>query len=151
MTGAESKTLRESLGLPVSWLAAAAGVRQRTVSYWESGHELIPQDVEALLLKVEAQLLDLLKALKSPADGSATYLIRYRTDADLWAFEPSLGHLPASAYAAMIGWQRWALISQGLPFEIIWMEPEEYRSWLGARDDSAAMRQAWASNLATDH
>ena len=37
MTSAELKTLRESLGLPVQWLAERANVQRRSVEYWEAG------------------------------------------------------------------------------------------------------------------
>ena len=35
MTSAELKTLRESPGLPVQWLAERANVQRRTVEYWK--------------------------------------------------------------------------------------------------------------------
>jgi DNA-binding XRE family transcriptional regulator len=53
MTSAELKTLRESLGLSVSWLAAQVGVNERTVNYWESGKTSVPAKVAGLVLGLE--------------------------------------------------------------------------------------------------
>ena len=53
MTPAELKTIRESLGLTVQWLADRAGVKLRTVQYWESGRSGVPADVSELLLRID--------------------------------------------------------------------------------------------------
>ena len=56
MTPAELKTLREACGLPQSWLAHQAQVNERTVRYWESGKSSVPDDVAALISRIDAQL-----------------------------------------------------------------------------------------------
>jgi DNA-binding transcriptional regulator YiaG len=62
MTGAELKTLRQSMGLTKPWCARnVAGVALRTWIYWEDGRDgaspTIPLDVIANMLEVE-QLLE---------------------------------------------------------------------------------------------
>ncbi|OJW50289.1 MAG: hypothetical protein BGO63_11290 [Candidatus Accumulibacter sp. 66-26] len=118
MTGAEFKTLRESLNLPVSWVARQGGVRERTVSYWEASGAPVPQDMERLLLDVEQKLNQL-----ATADAEGIPLLRYRTDADLWKHKPEMRPLPATAYAAMLGWRRRHLLAAGRPAPIDWFQP----------------------------
>lgn len=115
MTGAEFKTLRESLGLPVSWVASQGGVRERTVSYWESSGAPVPHDMERLLLDVERKLNQL-----AISEADAAPLLRYRTNADLWKHKPEMHPLPTTAYAAMLGWRRRFLMAAGRAAPIDW-------------------------------
>lgn len=117
MTGAEFKTLRESLGLPVSWVAAQGGVRERTVSYWEATSAPVPTDMEALLLAIERKLARL-----ATTDDDTTPLLRYRSNSDLWEHRPDLHPLPVTAYAAMLGWRRRHLLAAGRPASIDWFQ-----------------------------
>lgn len=50
MTSAQLKALRESLGLSQQWLADQSNVQKRTVAYWESGRNQVPEDVSDIIL-----------------------------------------------------------------------------------------------------
>lgn len=111
MTGAQLKTLRESLGLTAQWIADQAGVRLRTAQYWEAGGRGVPDDVAALLMRVEAmhqhglaaalaQLDDTIARMGEPPE--VVELRRYGTDAELWDAHPDLHPLPASCHAALL-------------------------------------------------
>lgn len=145
MTGAELKTLRESLGLTVAWVAEQAQVKHRTVTYWESGRFPVPSDVAAMLTAIESQLHNRMDALDRHLMVAHRNLIRYRTDSDLWDFEPDLRPLPATSHAAMLGWLRHKRFAQGWPVGIVWMNPGEYREWLGHSQDDPTKRFAWAA------
>jgi DNA-binding transcriptional regulator YiaG len=56
MTPAELKTMRESLGLSINWLAERAGVSPRSAQYWESGERSVPSDVEELLIDIDLMM-----------------------------------------------------------------------------------------------
>ena len=154
MTGAELNTLRKSLGLPVSWVAEQSGVRQRSVNYWESGRFAVPDDVAELLVQTEKRLRErcsqMRRAVVASFDAGAVVLFRYRSDEDLWAFEPDIAHLPNSTHAMMISWLSHALEQDSIkPLCIIWMEPEEYHLWLrdGNLKDSFCTRSMWAADV----
>ena len=156
MTGAELNTLRKALGLPVSWVAEQAGVRQRSVNYWESGRFAVPDDVAELLIQTDKRLRERFE-MRFAAVSQATYddpfvLFRYRSDEDLWSFEPDFAPLPNSTHAMLISWL-WLSYAQeqdGIkPPCIIWMEPEEYHLWLrdGNLKDSFFARSMWAASV----
>lgn len=154
MTPAELKTMRESLGLSAQWVADQAGVRLRTVQYWEAGRMPVPEDVAALLSRIDAQyeraVNEALAALKdAPEKPAEAVLVRYRTDTDLWRFRQDMEPLPASSHATLLSRVRRALWAAGVPSVIEYMEPDEYLAWLGNRKDNDAMRAAWA-DLKTD-
>ena len=52
ISGLELKCLRESLHLSQQHLANIAGVKDRTVRYWESGHTKVPADVVISLKEI---------------------------------------------------------------------------------------------------
>ena len=152
MTAAELKTLREALGLSVSWLAIQAGVRVRTVNYWESGKTPVPQDVEEIMRELEAQALTAVNQavetyIASGSPGEVT-LLRYRTDADLWKYREDMRGLPATFHAAMLYRASYALRDNGANVHMIY-ESEAYESWRKSQDlaDSEASRAAWATLL----
>lgn len=150
MTPAELKTLRESLGISAQWVADQAGVRLRTVQYWEAGKMPVPEDVAALLTRIDEQyeraVGAALAALKeAPQQPTEVVLLRYRTDADLWRFRPDMEPLPSSSHAALLSRVRRALWTAGMPSVIEYMEPDEYMAWLGKRRNNEAMRAAWAA------
>ena len=142
MTGAELKTLRETLGLPVSWLADQAQVRQRSVNYWESGRFSVPEGIATMILDVETRLRRKYCELMVYVENGSPCLVRYRTHNEMLAYEPDLGSLPASAYAAMLGW-----IRLHTPIRIVWMESGVYRDWLGDRNECLATRLSWCASL----
>lgn len=111
MSGAELKTIREYLGLPASWLATKAEVRERTVNYWESGKTPVPSDVadivDDLLEKrkrsvKEALLLidDLIK--KRGRVPHAVTLRRFKHELELWQAHPEMNGLPVTYHASIL-------------------------------------------------
>lgn len=153
MTPAELKTIRESLGLPLQWVADQARVKLRTAQYWEQGRFAVPDDVAQMLIGLDDQLWQLvaryLEQVKAVADDQDALpeeivLLRYRTDNDLWKFYPDFRPIPASTHATLISRLRRRLWEIGVPSIIEYMEPAEYRAWLGARADSEDLRSQWA-------
>lgn len=153
MTPAELKTIRESLGLTLQWLADQAQVKMRTAQYWESGRSAVPDDVAQMLIGLDEQfwqlIADYLEQVKEIADENGSLpeeivLLRYRTDADLWKFHPDFQPIPASAHAALLSRMRRKLWEIGVPSIIEYMEPAEYLAWLDGREDSEELRSEWA-------
>ncbi len=105
VTSAGLKTMRESLGLTVNWLAEQAGVGERTVRYWESGRNQVPDDVAATILRVESLVADeVQRALKTLQSQQLQPIIlrRYVTDSDLWQAQSTFSQLPTTCHAAML-------------------------------------------------
>ena len=118
MTPAELKTIRESLGLPVQWLAERANVQRRTVEYWEAGRSPVPADVAELILQIDAQFAEATRQALAVFDEQTARqgqppetvrLYRYRDDAELWAARPDMRGLPVTAHAALLARVRTAL------------------------------------------
>lgn len=160
MTGAELKTLRESLGLPVRWLANVAEVKERTINYWENGVFQIPEDVELLLLEINnllnAQVTEAMRHFDSAAltrSGGAgkVVLLRYKTNEDLWTFQPGFKNLmlPASCHAMLLSRLKERMNERGAAVQIVYMNIREYFKWLGERTDDAALRSEWAVYVET--
>lgn len=155
MTPAEFKTLRESLGLTAQWVADHAGVKLRTVQYWESGRMNVPEGVSDMLFSIDKKLEasvaqavifihDFVKKCEAPA---VCAFVRYRTDADLWRFRPDMKPLPATTHAVMLARLRRALAAWDIPTAIEYMVPDDYLAWLAGRPDTEAERAAWAAAL----
>lgn len=154
MTNAELKTLRESLGLPLQWVADQAHVRLRTAQYWEQGRNPVPGDVAQMMRRVDAHLWDIVAQavaqVKAAADEAGSLpgqidLVRYRTDADLWRYQPDFAPLPATCHGMMLSRVIHALEPLHVAIRIVYMQPETYESWLDDRADSAEMRAQWAA------
>ena len=128
MTPAELKTIREACGLPQSWLAARAGVNERTVRYWESGKSSVPDDVAALISRIDAQLDTAARGALDQAQALATAhgapqevtLYRYDTDAELWERRPDMAGLPVTCHAALLARARRMLGAAGFRVVIAW-------------------------------
>ena len=153
MTPAELKTIRESLGLPLQWVADQAKVQLRSAQYWESGQRSVPDDVAKMLLGLDEQfwqlVADYMAQVKEIVEENGALpeevvLIRYKTDADLWKFHPEFRPIPANAHAALISRTRRGLWELGVPSIIEYMEPAEYKAWLNGREDDEEMRSEWA-------
>jgi len=154
MTPAELKTIREAVGLSVPDLAALAGVQERTVRYWESGRTAVPDDVQALVLRLDdllaqqAQHAVAVVREQAQAMGSmpeSITLLRYRETDDLWHYRPDFRPLPVTTHAALLARCRAALADLHVQTRIVYMEPQQYQQWLAGRADSEAMRAAWAA------
>lgn len=153
MNGAELKTIRESLGLSLQWLANKAGVTHRSAAYWEAGSK-IPDDVIKLVLSLEKSVNDAVaNALMSIIDVSESQqslperivLVRYRTDEDLWRFRKDMADLPTTFHAAILYKLRTEITKTGIACNVVWLDPIKYMEWLDGRDDSESMRSAWAA------
>lgn len=149
MTGADLKTLRESLGLPAQWVADQAGVRLRTAQYWESEGFRVPEDVAARLSDIDRRFDEVAAAAVEEwqthgRDGEVV-LLRYKTDADLWQFRHDMKPLPASSHAALLSRARRKLEAAGASVSIRYMEPTAYLSWLENKEDTELARAEWAA------
>jgi len=122
MTPAELKTLRESLGMPVQWLAERANVQRRSVEYWEAGRSRVPNDVADLILRIDAQFTEATRQALAVVDEQTAKqgqppetvrLYRYRDDAALHAARPDMAGLPVTAHAALLARVRLALLARG--------------------------------------
>ncbi len=131
MTSAEFKTIRESCGLPVQWLADRLGVRRRSVDYWETGEFSVKRDAAALVTNIDLILETCVKnalavvAEQTESQGNppkSVNLVRYRTDDDLWRSRPDFGELriPATAHAAMLSRLSHRLADMGIRCRIEW-------------------------------
>jgi transcriptional regulator with XRE-family HTH domain len=153
MTGADLKTIREACGLSVPDFAALASVQERTVRYWESGRNAVPQDVQDLVLGIDTRLDaardELMAAVRAAIaqQGAAPediVLLRYRENADLWHFRPDFKPLPATCHGALLARCRAALADLHVTTRLVYMDPQAYAQWLAGREDSETMRSAWA-------
>lgn len=157
MTAAEMRTLREALGLPATWLAAQAKVQERTVRHWESGRNAVPDDVAAMLQRIDAAFdTSAGEALRQYADAALStagvpqevVLLRYRTDEDLWRSLPDMRPLPATAHAAML-YRTWkALAARGAAVRMVYLDVEDYEAWraTNGHDDDPSARAEWAAS-----
>lgn len=154
MTPAELKTMREAVGLSVPDLAALADVQERTVRYWESGRNSVPDDVAAMVLGVDNQLSTLaaqtLTLVREVIDQHGRpediTLLRYRENADLWHFRPDFKPLPTTTHGALLARCRAALDDLHVKTRIVYMEPQVYGQWLEGRKDSEMLRSEWAAS-----
>ncbi len=128
MSPAELKTLRESLGLTLNWVAEQAGVYVRTAQYWESGRQAPPADVVEMLQRLDAQIdRVVIETLDTYADVAETHgepenieLYRYRKNEQLWSDKPDMMPLPVTYHAAMLHRASKALRNIGLTVSIVY-------------------------------
>ena len=152
MTSAELKTLRESLGLTADWLAKRAGVQLRTVRYWEAGRNKVPDDVEEMIVSLNAWRESAVSAMvqscivATPALDEVV-LLRYRDDEHLWAHHPGFEGLPVTFHASTLLAAQKALQAIGCRVRIVYMDSEAYAEWLAAQgfEDSETARTQWAA------
>jgi transcriptional regulator with XRE-family HTH domain len=156
MTGAELATLRQACGLTREDLGALAGVHQRTVKHWESGHAGVPADVAATVARllasinadVSARRRQILDAGRPPG---GLVLVRYRTAEDMARFCPDMAGLPLTVHAATVVQLIQALAFtpglQDLAIRVVYMDAPAYDAWLSACQvqDSDAARSRWAA------
>lgn len=151
---AEFKTLRESLGLSAQWVADQSGVILRTAQRWDSGRPgidvKVPEDVVAMLEKINSQLITMVNQAVDIVDSAKPkpnriFVVRYRTDEDLWHFSPDFEPLPYTCHGAMLGRLMLALSGRDIEFGCRYMDRENYLGWLGDRKDSEILRSAWAA------
>lgn len=155
MNSPEFKTLRESLGLSAQWLANQAGVKLRTIQYWESGRSEPKEDVVNYLLSVDSMFDVFVDQVHGAIDTAEEKLgelpervdlIRYRTDEELWTFRPDMNPLPTTAHAVILARVRKEVLKRGVKVAIHFMDSDVYLDWLAGRQDSESMRAAWAAS-----
>ena len=155
MTSAELKTIRESLGLPVSWLAERANVAERTVRFWESGRNQVPDDVAVLIANLDARVNLAVAESLSVVDKVArkngkpekVVLLRYHTDADLHHHRPDLAGMPTTFHACIVARLRGQLMARGIETKIVYMDLSEYMAWLDGKPDTESARTEWAASV----
>lgn len=156
MTGAEMRTLREALGLPVTWLAEQTGVQERTIRHWETGRNKVPADVAKLLRSIDANIeTTVSQAVLQYVDGALTTngapevvcLVRYRTDADLHTYQPGFAPLPATCHGVLLHRTLKALEARKANVRIVYLDPHAYKQWLAKNnlEDGPAARAAWST------
>ena len=157
MTPAELKTLRESLGLTLNWMAEQTGVKLRSVQYWESGERSVPDDIAQMLYSIDEALEQMVTGSRDQVramveeDGAPNGidLIRYKTDKDLHKYHPNLAPLPATTHATMLARLRREFLRMGIETRIVYLDSEAYEAWRKAcgLDDSERTRVQWSSSL----
>lgn len=153
MTGAELRTLRDSLGLSAEQVAGMAGVKGRTVQRWEVDDWPVPQDVAELLQRLDALLeravLGAVDGLQAAQEGRGApqevLLLRYRSAEDLARYRPDMAELPPAVHGALVDRVRLAFARLGVGSRIVWMDAAAYEAWRGKRRDSEALRSQWAA------
>lgn len=122
MSGAELKTLRESIGLPARWIADMTNMDLRTVQYWEVDKNPIPDIVEKMLIElvdaIENKAILMAKYIIENRDpsGLPCKLIRYKSETALWLTDPDLGErkIPVNCYAIILARVRRILRNNGI-------------------------------------
>ena len=130
MTSAELKTLRESLGLSQQWLADRAGVQVRTVKYWESGRNAVPDDVGEIISTADGLIARAVrnavgqaeKMRKEYGKPHEVLLLRYRSEEELHYSRPDMIGYPVTYHAALLARARAALIERGFDLVIDYHE-----------------------------
>lgn len=114
MTGAELKTLRESMGLSVAWLAeklpnqktGRLGVTRRRLELWEAQNTPVPENVAEIVSELHLAWLELVRQTEANAKASpgVITLHRFHDDADLWRDQPELagGQWPVKSHAMVL-------------------------------------------------
>lgn len=107
MNGAELKTLREALELPVSWCSHYFDVAERSWRFWESDKGNIPTEIvttlDNLLSLMEKSIVELVsQALSSNVKQHTLY--RFRADNELWDALPDMRKfkLPVTYHARIL-------------------------------------------------
>ncbi len=151
MNGATLKTIRESLGLPVAWLAQAGNVQERTVRYWETRLDDVPDDVRLLFEQLERVAADTVErglfAIRAQIEAHGApeeplMLVRYQDGDDLARYQPDMAGLPVTFHAAILARVRWVMQQEGVEVEIRALDAGAYEAWRRGtkQDDTPALR-----------
>lgn len=155
MDAAELKTLRESMNLPISFIADQLEVSTRAVEDWENENRPVPKEVKDLILKlnsifqntIEKACAELDGVLKDEGKDGQICFLRYRTDEDLWKYRKDLIGFPASFHAAIIARIRFHVLRNGVSAIIKYFDPKAYEEWRKETKspDNESMRMKWAT------
>jgi DNA-binding transcriptional regulator YiaG len=155
LEGTELQELRESLGLPLLWIAVVTDVYAHTVSAWETGKEPAPKKI----LRILEMLQDCFNALTrlaveqySEAPVETVAYLCYYNDADLWKYVPEFIPLPASCHRALIQRIVAVLTEAGAKAYAVYMLPIRYEAWRveNGLSDSNETRTMWALKSASE-
>jgi hypothetical protein len=118
-------------------LADALGVNDRTVRRWAACDLAVPGPVEAALLGLLAARMT---AAIRPQKHARVALTVYRSDAEL-------AELTGEGWSAAFHRALMARVAAALPggAELVEIDAEKYRRWLGAAENSQAARAAFAA------
>jgi len=149
MSGAHLQTLREMLHLSREELADLVSVQTRTIKHWEKGRADVPHDVaetiQAMRHQVEALSSQAIatshqlqsESMMQPAD---IVVLRYHNLAELRQAWPDWS-LPLGLHACLIG----RLMAAAPGVRIVGFDAQAYADWRAGRQDTPAMRAAWAA------
>ncbi len=151
--------MRENFCLSVPWLSEQAGVQVRTMRDWESGRTLVPEDVSQILARIDLQLNEAAEKLVDTAKNGQenhqvwlfmdqVWLLRYRTDDELWSGNPTFKPLPITAYGVVLARAVKRLTALGLKTRIIYDNEKAYFKWLHRALDSKEARRQFNSGNA---
>lgn len=115
MNGAELRTVRESMGLSMEWLAqrlpnpvlGRMGISVKTLRRWERDNQDIPGDVAEHLNELMGLFVGLVDRELDKADnalrsGAQVILERYSRDSEMVTRNVSLAGFPAAFHAAAL-------------------------------------------------
>lgn len=137
MTGAELKTIRESLLLSAQALADLlkhAGLLSagnvRTVQRWEDGARGIPADIIEEILRLDSSVESTAQSILAKIRaGGPTTLVRFESDEDLKRCLDSTTPHEHRLHAAALQRVRRDSSILGRPLRIVTMEFEDYAAW----------------------
>lgn len=157
MNATELKTLRQSLFLSVAESAALHQVQERVYRYWEAGEWAVPDDVAARMHSLDEYADSIVQGETGLARRLRMFqvgppcavLVRFASDADLWAMESSAARVPAAVHAAGIDRTRRAMAADGYAVRVVTLDRAaytEYRAGPGFTD-TPENRTRWARTM----
>jgi transcriptional regulator with XRE-family HTH domain len=144
MNAATARTIREALGLTTARLAELMGLAGlRDVQRAEAGSRLVTRRHAELLLYLEqvARIMigEMLADLAEMKADDVAVIVRYRVEADMPVAQCGPFELHAAAVAAL-------RLRLGEQLMIVDFDRVAYAAWLDGRQDTQALRAAWAAS-----
>jgi hypothetical protein len=153
MEATEFKTLREFLGLPISWLAHNTRVEEADIFAWEGGKRKIPNSAVELLTNIsgildefEQNITNIYTHSNNVSNKPRTVvLLQYTCNEDLWRYQADFAPLPISTYNILLERVRNNLSRYGITMVTVFMLTDQYAIWLEKNQlsDDAAARGTW--------
>jgi hypothetical protein len=151
----ELKELRESLGLPLTWIAEVTDVNVETAFAWETGKRPVPKKVLHILKTIEARFEAVIRIAVEQYETTRSAMVaylRYSNDADLWKYMPEFKPLPVSCHAALADRVTRALTDAGAKAYAVYMLADQYEAWRSENKlpDTGETRSIWAAVQMSD-